>query len=185
MTLFGFKDNSILNNGFARGVNLVVWVIIFAVCIFGDYILKFPAWRILTTAASTGILTAFCLERVIKTTTFYEWDYTERQKKSRFIVMYVMFCSTIWTCVLINAFLIYDAFTASELHWFIRSLPVASFCFFVFNILNIPSLFYPAFKDDLNTAYKVQKKPDNWQDDGPEINNDDEVAEIMRRDWGV
>ncbi|MBR4783315.1 MAG: hypothetical protein IK023_05440, partial [Bacteroidaceae bacterium] len=47
------------------------------------------------------------------------------------------------------------------------------FCFppvlFIFNICNIVSLFYPLFANDISMPYKIQKKPDNWQDAGQEM----------------
>ena len=54
-----------------------------------------------------------------------------------------------------------------------------------FNLCNIVSLFYPLFENDLKIAYKIQKKPQNWQEKGKEIKDEDEVKEIMRRDFGI
>ena len=57
--------------------------------------------------------------------------------------------------------------------------------FFAFNLCNIISLYYPVFKSDLTLGYKIQKKPDNWQDRGREIKNEDEIKEIMHRDFEI
>ena len=81
--------------------------------------------------------------------------------------------------------MIYKALTSHELHWFLRAVPFMLLFFFLFNVLNIVSLFYPLFENDIKPAYKIQKKPENWKDDGPEINDDDEIMDIMRRDFGV
>ena len=185
MTFLSFKEDSILNNGFARGVNLVVWVLILIACIAGENVIRFPAWRFLVVAVIAGIATAICLEKVMEKTTFYEWDYTERKKKSRFSTCYVMICSSLWVCIWVTAFLIYDTLAIGDLHWVIRLFPIAAILFFVFNVLNLISLFQPVFEHDLKTAYKIQKKPENWIEDGSEINDDDEIRDIMRRDFGV
>ncbi len=42
-----------------------------------------------------------------------------------------------------------------------------------------------AVLSDLTLGYKIQKKPDNWQDGGQEIKNEDEIKEIMHRDFGI
>lgn len=184
MTLFAFKEDSILNDGFARGVNYFVWGLIIIFAIIGESSFSMPIWGIPATAVFSGIGTALCLEKVMKKTTFFEWDYTERKKKERFIACYVMICAMLCSFIAIDAVLIYKTLVDYDLHWFFKVVPIVLLLFFMFNVLNIVSLFYPLFENDIHTAYKIQKKPDNWQDDGPEINNDDEVAEIMRRDWG-
>jgi hypothetical protein len=51
--------------------------------------------------------------------------------------------------------------------------------------VNIPVLFHSTFQDVLKQSYKIQKKPENWQDDGKEIRPEDEIEEIMKRDWGI
>lgn len=174
MVLFSFKENSILNNGFARGVNLIVWVLVFIICITNEGVVKFPAWGVFAIAIVTGIATPICLEKVVEKTTFFEWDYTERKKKFRFITMYVMICSALWVFISVDAFLIYGAFICDS-HWFIKLMPIILVVFFIFNLLNICSLFYPVFEYSLKPANKFQKKPKNWQEDGPEINDDAEI----------
>lgn len=171
MTLFSFKEK--LNNGFARGINIVVWVIVFITSLAsGD--IKIPFWWFFVASIVTGIATPFCLEKTVEETTFCEWDYTERKKKFRFITMYVMICSALWVFISVDAFLIYKVFI-NEFHWFIKLIPIILFFFFVFNLLNICSLFYPLFEYSLKPAHKLQNKPKNWQEDGPEINDDAEI----------
>lgn len=184
MTLFSFKENSILNNGFARGINIVLWAIVFITCLAsGD--LKIPVWWFFVVSIVTGLATPICLEKTIEKTTFFEWDYTERKKKFMFISMYVMVCSALWVFISSDVFLIYKVYI-SDLHWFIKLIPIIMLVFFVFNLLNICSLFYPIFEYSLKPAYKFQKKPKNWQEDGPEINDDEEIFDdILRRDFRV
>ena len=185
MILFAYKENSILNNGFVRGLNYVVWVLIFILAVTGEGSFSMPIWSPFAIALFSGIGTTYCLERVLKKTTFFEWDYTERKKKERFITCYVLICAALCSFISIDAILIYKALTSHELHWFLRAVPFMLLFFFLFNVLNIVSLFYPLFENDIKPAYKIQKKPENWKEDGPEINDDDEIMDIMRRDFGV
>ena len=184
MTLLSFKEDSILNNGFARGLNLVVWGVLLSICFAIEDAISFPVWGYFVVAFVTGIATSICLEKVLKNTTFFEWDYTERKKKSSFIVLYTTICSALWVFISADAFLVYKALV-SNISWLFKFVPIILIVFFVFNLLNICSLFYPIFEDYLKPAYKIQKKPDNWQENGPEINDEDEVHDIMRRDFRV
>lgn len=173
MTLLSFKEKSILNNGFARSLNIVVWAIVFIISLAsGD--LKIPVWWFLVVSSVTGIATPICLEKTIEKTTFFEWDYTERRKKFRFIAMYVMICSALWVFISSDAFLIYKVFI-SDHDWFFKLIPIIMLVFFLFNLMNICSLFYPIFEYSLKPAHKFQKKPKNWQEDGPEIHDNAEI----------
>ena len=96
-----------------------------------------------------------------------------------------MVCSALWVFISSVVFLIYKVYI-SDLHWFIKLIPIIMLVFFVFNLLNICSLFYPIFEYSLKPAYKFQKKPKNWKEDGPEINDDEEIFDdILRRDFRV
>ena len=43
----------------------------------------------------------------------------------------------------------------------------------------------PIFEGDLTLGHKIQKKPDNWQDSGREIRNEDRIEDIWHRDFGI
>ena len=68
---------------------------------------------------------------------------------------------------------------------FVLVVNTLSFLLVIINPLRLVELYYPIFKDELETAYKIQKKPDGWIDKGKEIDNKDEIMERMERDFGV
>ena len=123
---------------------------------------------------------------IVRKTTFYEWDYTERKKKHRFTMSYALICMFISSLMMIGIMIcvyylphvLYESKLLAAMFVFIP-------LFLLFNILNIPSLYYSIFEDDLKLAYKIQKKPEHWKEDGKEIQPEDEINEIMNRDWGT
>lgn len=184
MKLFSYNEDSILNNIFVRGVNYTILGLIIICGLDGCEIL-ISLRMLITIAAVSAITTSLILHRVLKTTEFYEWDYTERQKKFRFTITYTLVCVFISMLLSTSIAMAYTAIKEIDLSIggiIIFLIPVV---FLGFNLCNIISLYYPLFKDDLTLGYKIQKRPENWQDKGREIKNEDEINEITHRDFGI
>ena len=56
---------------------------------------------------------------------------------------------------------------------------------YIINPIKYVELYYPFFKDEIEKAYKIQKKPDRWIDSGKEISSQDEIDEMFYRDFGI
>ena len=174
-------QNSWLNNNVVRSID-GIFAILSILCLCNEELyLGFIA--IVPSLFVSILLIVFSYKRVQKAIDFYEWDYTERKKKGRFLNNYLVL-NGIFTIF----FVFWLAFSISELYYKHDLLAFGSDAFvslfFLFNMIYTISIWYPVFEDDLTLAYKVQKKPDNWQDNGPEINPSDEIEEIRMRDWG-
>ena len=191
MKFITYKEDSILNNSFVRRVNFVL-MILCTFLVFGMIEeTRIPIWLIVILVLGGVFLCGICIDKALTNTTFYEWDYTERKKKHRFTISYVIMCMLLCSILCISIANAYSFLVCPKEGWKIEGIIFASFLSFapvlllITNILNIISLYYPVFEDDITMAYKIQKKPDNWQDDGMEIKNDDEVKELFYRDFGV
>lgn len=186
MKFFIFNEKSFLNNGMVRAVNtIILTIIVFAIS--NATILPIPHWVCLFIPAVSSLICSYAVFRVLSETDFFEWDYTERQKKRRFTVAYTLICGFlssmfVFSIVIAYSYLILSPVNISIIGALFFVIPII---FFGFNICNIISLYYPLFDDYLTISYKIQKKPKNWQDKGREINNDDEIEEIIHRDFGV
>ena len=147
-------------------------------------VLNFPFWVVSAIPFLSSLISYVAISTAIEKTTFCEWDYTERKKRNRFILGYAFIANALSVMLLFSVAVVYicikDGCGISSA--VLLSFPVV---FFAFNLLNIVSLFYPLFEKDLTIGYKMQKRPENWQESGREINNDDEINEIMRRDFGI
>lgn len=188
-----FKEKSRVNTDTVRTINKIVAFILFMITVSMlatevESIFPIPLPLVILSVLVGCIWFCINLEIVLKHTTFYEWDYTERMKKARFTTFYcglnsfftIMFCISL--CVLILNSIKYGFVDG----WFSFFLFLSIPCFwFLFNLMNTISLWHSFFKEDLEMAYKIQKKPDNWIESGREIKPEDEISEIMRRDLGV
>lgn len=184
MQPFIFNEKSSLNSGAVRIINGLVLVFLLFFGIANSTELRLPFWMVVAIPILSSFVSYFAVSTVVNKTTFCEWDYTERKKRNRFILGYA-FMANIFCSMLI--FSIAVAYVAIKEDCSIPCVVVYSFpvLFFVFNFLNIVSLYYPFFEKELTIGYKMQKKPENWVEAGKEINNEDEVEEIMRRDFGL
>jgi hypothetical protein len=178
----------VLNNSFVRGLGYVGYVI-FSFWTFGMMLeVKGRDETLPLLCLSLFVvmfLMSFAISRILDKTEFFEWDYTERKKKNRFIGTYASLCGI--TCMLLSFDVVATALATVYYFesWIMFLISCLSVVFFVFAYLNIPSLFYPLLEKDLALSYKIQKKPEGWIDDGKEIPNEEPIEEIMRRDFGV
>lgn len=182
--LFAFDEKSKLNNGTVRTINAILFVLVLAFGISNAHILRLPFWMIVAIPFLSSFVSYFAISTVVNNTTFCEWDYTERKKRNRFILGYA-FMANIFSSMLIFSIAVAYVVIKKDCNLscvIVFSVPVV---FFVFNLLNIVSLYYPFFEKELTIGYKMQKKPENWKESGREINNDDEVEEIIRRDFEI
>lgn len=177
-------ENSILNNALARVVNAAVLIFCIMMTISVENSPSAVGLKIALILSGT-ILYLICFKITFRKTKFLEWDYTERQKKKRFTYTYSFICIILTVMLCLSVKNICDFHPWTE--WKTEGIVIVCIIPFVilFNILNIKSLFFPVFEDELEIPYKIQKKPDNWRDDGKETNNDDEIREIIWRDFGI
>lgn len=185
-----FNENSFVNNSCIRGINYA-FIIVYSYMMLG---LLMSGFNIETHPTPVGLevvvaaaISSLLIGKVIRNTTFYEWDFTERKKRTRFIVKYVSL-NFIFTFLFVHelAFAIYnfDYITSDVI--FIM-LEILLLLWFGFNACNIISLYYTLFKKELTPAYKIQKKPEHWQDDdnGVELPQEEPSEERFRREFGL
>lgn len=184
MKLFGFNKDSILNNSTARIINNVVIGIVVLVGISNESEIKFNLLSLFLLILISSIISVYSTYKVVESIDFYEWDYTERRKKYRFCFTYLFICIILSSLFTLSCYIWY-LFVSYDISFVGKVLGVLPSIIFGFNILNIVSLFYPLFEDDLTLAYKIQKKPDNWQDKGKDIKNECEIEEIVCRDFRI
>lgn len=182
--LFSFNEKSILNNGIARNINGISLGVIGFLGIANEAEFEFKLRSIIFLILASSILSIYAANRMIKGIDFFEWDYTERKKKSRFVAKYLLICSIFSSLFMLSGYILY-LFMFDDMPVVSKILGILPTIIFGFNILNIVSLFHPFFAQELTLGYKIQKKPENWQDNGREIKNEDEIEEIMHRDFGI
>lgn len=183
MASYKFSE-SFFNNSFVRfTIGLFIVMFILFVLSSNYYLLS---WFILPAILGGIIIFSISFNKVMQHVEFFEWDYTERKKKARFIQKYILlnsFFSIMFSFAL--AFLATSIFfmkNVKPIEYFLFSVPCVVF---LLNIIKTVSLWYPLFEDDLTLEYKMQKKPQNWIDSGKEIKPEDEVREILERDFGI
>lgn len=140
-------------------------------------------------------ITLWIIDKRIDHTQFFLWDYTERKKKDRYLFKLFFVCG--FLCIIsVNILFLYSFIIWHSLKYatdyyissnkvFVIAINISSILLAIINPLRIVELYYPIFKDELETAYKIQKKPVGWIDVGKEIDNKDEIVEIMERDFGI
>jgi len=194
--IFTFNEDSFLNNHTVKVVNYILLIL----CVLVLYSLidkvKNDVWILDPSMVLNFIVIAVPIVSVIipivvylkfNSVEFYEWDFTERKKKGRVNVC-LIFITTLFSLILAGSlFLIinfpliyvYGHFNlfSTILNWII---PIH----LLFNLIKSYELHYFLFGNDLKQSYKIQKKPGGWMEDGKEVNPEDEIKEIMRRDFG-
>lgn len=185
MKLIVFNEKSILNNGVARGINYIVLFGLFLGAVCNASKLKIGWWICVIVPIVSAIISSCILYVILKNTVFFEWDYTERKKKMRFTITCSFLCGLLSSLLVFSIAMAYFVLSSSDLTLMGQALFIAPILYLAFNLLNIVSLYYPLFEDNLKVGYKIQKKPKNWKDNGEEIKDEDEIGEIMRRDFGV
>lgn len=185
MKLFLYNEKSFLNNSIVRILNYIILGIVLVGGITNASSLSLSFGIIIIISFSVSILSSVITYKVISDTEFYEWDYTERKKKFRFTIKYMLLCVFISSLFTFSIVIAYLAISENNMSLLGEAIFIFPIVFFAFNMCNIISLYHPVFDSDLTLGYKIQKKPDNWQDRGREIKNEDEIKEIMHRDFGI
>lgn len=184
MKLFSFNEKSVLNSSLLRRLNELLFVCIILLGLSNKTCFEISFWCVVVMPIAVSILSTYGFNVIIKNTHFYEWDYSERCKKKRFLVKYVTMLSFISAMFSASVLIAYLSLSF-EMKFAGHIMFILPVLFFGFNLPNIPSLYFPVFENELTLGYEIQHKPNNWKEDGEEIKNSDEVKEIMRRDWGV
>lgn len=185
MKLIVFNEKSILNNAIVRGINYFVLFILLLCGIGNASRFKTGWWICVIVPIISSIISSCILNAILKSTEFFEWDYTERKKKMRFTIKCSFLCGLLSSLFVFSITMAYIVISSSDLMLIGQVLFIVPILYFAFNLMNIVSLYYPLFEEDLTMGYKLQKKPKNWQDNGEEIKNEDEIREIMHRDFGI
>ena len=157
---FYYKEDSILDKSYVRGVNYTSLVLL-AIGPLLNQELKGTFLSYFNLAAiiiGSAIIVGFCINKVERNTKFYEWDYTERKKKSRFLRTYIEICSIISTCLMLSLCIAYNTMFDEDIPIGLKIIVFLPIVLFSFNLVNIPTLFYSAFEEDLEQSYKIQKK---------------------------
>lgn len=185
MKLFLYNKKSFLNNSIVRIFNYIILGIVLVGGISNATSFSLSFGMAVLISFSVSILSSLITYKVVSDTEFYEWDYTERKKKIRFAFTYMLICVFICSLFAFSIVVAYWAISENNMSLLGEAIFIFPIVFFAFNLCNIISLYYPLFENDLTLGYKIQKKPDNWQDRGREIKNEDEIKEIMHRDFGI
>lgn len=185
MKLFSYNEKSFLNKSTVRIINYIIFGIILTGGISNATSYSISLWQVILMSFTIAILSAAITYKVISDTDFYEWDYTERKKKFRFTITYMLICVFICSLFAFSIVVAYLIISEDNLSLLGDAIIVFPTAFFAFNLCNIISLYYPIFDGDLTLSHKIQKKPDNWQDSGREIRNEDRVEDIWHRDFGI
>lgn len=191
LTSFSMQKNkkkdfseSILNNGFIRGLDGLLLILCGTLefCSESEFYLKLKL--IIPCVIVSAILVTFNYDRVQKNVEFFEWDYTERKKRESFLISYLFingfFSILVTFCAAMSFTFIYYVH-----NYTIFAISLLPLVLILFNMIFTVSIWYNAFEKDLTLSYKIQKKPDNWQESGREIKPSDEYDEIMRRDFRI
>lgn len=185
MKLFSYNEKSFLNNSGVRILNYIILGIVLIGGISNASSYSLSLGMVILISFSISILSSVITYKVILDTEFYEWDYTERKKKFRFTITYMLICVFICSLFAFSFVVAYLSIFENNMSLLGDAIVLFPIVFFAFNLCNIISLYYPVFKSDLTLGYKIQKKPDNWQDRGREIKNEDKIKEIMHRDFEI
>lgn len=185
MNLFSYNEKSFLNNGMVRTFNYIILGIVLIGGISNGTSLSLSFGMGILTSLSVSILSSLIIYKAISNTEFYEWDYTERKKKFRFTIKYMLICIFICSLFVFSIVVAYITISENNMSLLGEAIIIFPIAFFAFNLCNIISLYYPVFESDLTLGYKIQKKPYNWQDGGREVKNEDEIKEIMHRDFRI
>lgn len=167
-----FNQNSVLNNGIVRTINYIVLAILY-LCLFSmpEPPIYFNGATLILFIFVNMIIVMTCLEFLLKRTVFYEWNKDERKKKENYIISYTAVCSALSVSLLISIQL-YLSSRETEMpiqgEFLFMFVPV----YFFFNILNIPSLFYPLFEKYIRHSCTYSSRPKDWEDDNRIINED-------------
>ena len=131
----------------------------------------------------------------VKNTDFFLWDYTERKKRDRYLFYSFFVCGflSLISVFIISANLMMGWYSIKYYaDYFINWNPVfvivvnsVTSILFIINPIKYVELYYPIFENEIEKAYKIQKKPDRWIDSGKEISSQDEIDEMFYRDFGI
>lgn len=168
MKFFEYDENSLLDIDFVRYLNYLVLILLVVISFSADIKSEVPLYFSSIRPFIVLILSVYSIKKTLNKIEFFEWDYTERQKRNRYIYHYAILC--IFFSGLMVENLSFVLASVKE-EWFkIEGLLVYLLPFWVFliNWLNIPTLHYWIFEKDIHQNTILQKKP-KWWDSGYEI----------------
>ncbi|WP_290055018.1 hypothetical protein [uncultured Muribaculum sp.] len=153
MKLFIYNEESILNNPISRWVNVIIVTIITLIFIGNEAMPPtITYWGLAFIIIFSSLCISYCYSRTMSKTHFFEDDKRERDKKDKFSAIYILI-SSVLSCALAVAFAIcYQVYLLTGFNdfcWVMTFIPIP---ILIFNLLNIPSLYYPLFEDALQIS---------------------------------
>ena len=197
------NSKSILCNPFVRWSNYILLILVgFVNFVFILSFIEINFQDIHSYALSIPIIigvgmgvSSWILSKRIKNTEFFLWDYTERKKRDRYLFDSFFVCGflSLISVFIISANLMMGWYSIKYYaDYFINWNPVfvivvnsVTSILFIINPIKYVELYYPIFENEIEKAYKIQKRPDHWIDSGKEITRQDEIDEMFYRDFGI
>lgn len=150
MKLFIYNEVSILNNPVSRGINFIIMLILTLLFICNEATPPtITYWGLVFIILFSSICMSFCYDITMQNTKFYDDNTRERNKKNDFSIRYIMVSSILSCTLAIACAICYQAYFQigfNQFYWIMSFIPIP---ILIFNLLNIPSLYYPIFKDAL------------------------------------
>ena len=191
-SFFGYDEDALSSSSFVIGANRVLLFIILIGVVSGSNS-TYTSVACFGSSIVAGLLFgSWVAKKVLRNTEFFEWDYTERKKKIRFTS--TLFIVSAFFSILFFSFIFSSIGSVykSGFSYFSENgvvlyeiIKLTSSALFLYNSLQVVNLHRALFGEDLEPGYKIQKKPDNWISEGDEIKNEDEIKDIIRRDFGI
>jgi len=190
--LFTYNEFSILNKRFIRTLNYIL----LCICILfmyplidnPDLIVSSLPGFIFIGIFALSIINSIIVYLKLNSIEFFEWDYTERKKKGRVSGALILITTIFSSFLILSSILLINKTYIYIYGKFNLLCTVVNFItplLMLVNLIKSFELHYFLFEDNLKTAYKIQKKPEGWISDGVEVNPNNEIKEIMFRDFGV
>lgn len=181
--IFSYNEKSILNNGIVRLLNYAILAIIILGGIANATSFSFSLGLCILISIIVPTVSTIATYKAVAATEFFEWDYSEREKKLHFMLKYFFICVFICSLFVFSVIIAYVSISATDMTFGGIALFLVPILFFAFNMCNIPSLYFPVLENEITLGYKIQKEPANWQDCGREIKEEDNIEDIIHRDF--
>lgn len=152
MIHFAFNEDSYLNNPFVRSVNWIILFLLF-ICFIGNEATP-PIksyWQLFFIIIISSLCIYFCSFLTMRDTHFFEEQKEEREKKFNYLLTYIFIASILSISLALALVIFYGVFVDENYNAsiLIFLIPVLVF---IFNLVNIPSLFFPLFESYLEIS---------------------------------
>lgn len=153
MKLFIYNEKSILNNPVSRWINFIIMSILTLLFICNEATPPtITYWGLAFIIMFSSICMSFCYDITMQKTKFYDDGTGERNKQNEFSIRYIMVSSMLSCALAIACAICYQAYFQIGFNRFYCMMSFIPIPILIFNLLNIPSLYYPIFKDVLRIS---------------------------------